>query len=96
MVWFVLAQSTSARNSSTAPRTNSKKPRRQSKNASVLNYYGYMLGDLGQRLDEAADLVQRALKEEPYNGAYLDSMAGSITSRTSSPKPKPPAPGRRS
>jgi tetratricopeptide (TPR) repeat protein len=44
------------------------------KNASVLNYYGYMLGDLGQRLEEAADLVQRALKEEPYNGAYLDSM----------------------
>jgi tetratricopeptide (TPR) repeat protein len=44
------------------------------KNGSVLNYYGYMLGDLGQRLDEAADLVQRALKEEPYNGAYLDSM----------------------
>src|SRR5260221_440901 len=36
------------------------------KNGSVLNYYGYMLGDLGQRLDEAADLVQRALKEEPY------------------------------
>jgi Tfp pilus assembly protein PilF len=33
-----------------------------------------MLGDLGQRLDEAAELVQRALKEEPYNGAYLDSM----------------------
>jgi tetratricopeptide (TPR) repeat protein len=44
------------------------------KNGSVLNYYGYMLGDLGQRLDEAADLVQRALREEPYNGAYLDSM----------------------
>jgi tetratricopeptide (TPR) repeat protein len=44
------------------------------KNASVLNYYGYMLGDLGQRLDEAASLVQRALKEEPFNGAYLDSM----------------------
>jgi tetratricopeptide (TPR) repeat protein len=44
------------------------------KNGSVLNYYGYMLGDLGQRLDEAAELVQRALKEEPFNGAYLDSM----------------------
>src|SRR5260370_15818448 len=44
------------------------------KNASVLNYDGYMLDDLAQRLDEAADLVQRALKEEPYNGAYLDSM----------------------
>ena len=43
-------------------------------NATVLNYYGYMLGDLGQRLDEAEDLVTRALKEEPYSGAYLDSL----------------------
>ena len=44
------------------------------RNAPVLNYYGYMLGDLGIRLDEAEALVQRALKEEPYSGAYLDSM----------------------
>jgi tetratricopeptide (TPR) repeat protein len=44
------------------------------KNAPVLNYYGYMLGDLGIRLEEAEELVQRALKEEPYNGAYLDSL----------------------
>jgi tetratricopeptide (TPR) repeat protein len=44
------------------------------KNAPVLNYYGYMLGDLGLRLDEAEALVQRALKEDPYNGAYLDSL----------------------
>jgi tetratricopeptide (TPR) repeat protein len=44
------------------------------RNAPVLNYYGYMLGDLGQRLDEAQALVERALKEEPYNGAYLDSL----------------------
>ena len=43
-------------------------------NAQVLNYYGYMLGDLGTRLDEAEDLVRRALKDEPYNGAYLDSL----------------------
>src|SRR6202040_2996631 len=43
-------------------------------NAPVLNYYGYMLGDLGQRLDEAEALVQRALKEEPHSGAYLDSL----------------------
>ena len=40
----------------------------------MLNYYGYMLGDRGIRLDEAEDLVERALKEEPYNGAYLDSL----------------------
>jgi len=44
------------------------------KNAFVLNYYGYMLGDLGQRLDEAESLVQRALQEEPFNGGYLDSL----------------------
>ncbi len=44
------------------------------KNAQVLNYYGYMLGDLGIRLDEAEALVQRALKEDPFNGAYLDSL----------------------
>jgi tetratricopeptide (TPR) repeat protein len=44
------------------------------KNAPVLNYYGYMLGDLGIRLDEAEALLQRALKEEPFNGAYLDSL----------------------
>ena len=44
------------------------------KNGPVLNYYGYMLGDLGQRLDEASSLVNRALQEEPFNGAYLDSL----------------------
>jgi Flp pilus assembly protein TadD len=44
------------------------------KNAPVLNYYGYMLGDRGMRLDEAEALVQRALNEDPYNGAYLDSL----------------------
>lgn len=44
------------------------------KNAPALNYYGYMLGDLGIRLDEAQALVERALKEEPYNGGYLDSL----------------------
>src|SRR5260370_7848895 len=33
-----------------------------------------MLGDLGIRLDEAEALVQKALKEDPYNGAYLDSL----------------------
>jgi tetratricopeptide (TPR) repeat protein len=45
-----------------------------STNAPALNYYGYMLGDLGQRLDEAESLVARALKEDPFNGAYLDSL----------------------
>jgi tetratricopeptide (TPR) repeat protein len=44
------------------------------KNAITLNYYGYMLAERGVRLDEARDLIQRALDQEPYNGAYLDSL----------------------
>jgi tetratricopeptide (TPR) repeat protein len=43
-------------------------------NSQVLNYYGYMLGDTGTRLDEAEELVRRALKDDPFNGAYLDSL----------------------
>jgi len=43
-------------------------------NAQVLNYFGYMLADQGIRLEEAVDLIRRALAEEPFNGAYLDSL----------------------
>lgn len=43
-------------------------------NGPVLNYYGYMLADRGIRVEEAASLIQRALKQEPNNGAYLDSL----------------------
>jgi tetratricopeptide (TPR) repeat protein len=43
-------------------------------NAAALNYYGYMLADRGVRLEEATSLIQRAVKEEPANGAYLDSL----------------------
>jgi tetratricopeptide (TPR) repeat protein len=44
------------------------------KNAQVLNYFGYMLADRGVRLEEAYDLIQRAVDQEPFNGAYLDSL----------------------
>jgi tetratricopeptide (TPR) repeat protein len=44
------------------------------KSAQVLNYYGYMLADRGVRLEEAHDLIQRAVDLEPFNGAYLDSL----------------------
>ncbi|MGB7433917.1 MAG: tetratricopeptide repeat protein, partial [Candidatus Acidiferrum sp.] len=44
------------------------------KNAQVLNYYGYMLADRGVRLEEAHDLIQRAVDQDPMNGAYLDSL----------------------
>ena len=43
-------------------------------NASVLNYYGYMLANRGVRLDEATSMIQHAVKQEPNNGAYLDSL----------------------
>jgi len=43
-------------------------------NAAALNYYGYMLGDLGVRLDEAETMVKKALAEDAFNGAYLDSL----------------------
>jgi tetratricopeptide (TPR) repeat protein len=43
-------------------------------NAAVLNYYGYMLADRGLRLPEATSMIERAVSEEPANGAYLDSL----------------------
>jgi|SRR5579875_445152 len=42
--------------------------------AMVLNYYGYMLADRGERLNDAIAMIQRALREDPTNGAYLDSL----------------------
>jgi tetratricopeptide (TPR) repeat protein len=44
------------------------------RNASTLNYYGYMLADRGIRLDEATDLIKRALTDDPNNAAYQDSL----------------------
>ena len=43
-------------------------------NAGALNYLGYMFADRSVHLDEAHDLIQRALDQEPNNGAYLDSL----------------------
>ena len=43
-------------------------------NSAALNYYGYMLGDLGIRLDEAETMVKKALSDDAFNGAYLDSL----------------------
>ncbi len=39
-----------------------------------LNYLGYMLAERGVNLDKARDYIEQALKAEPQNGAYLDSM----------------------
>ena len=43
-------------------------------NANALNYLGYMLAEGGQSLEEAIGLIQRALKVEPDNPSFLDSL----------------------
>jgi tetratricopeptide (TPR) repeat protein len=43
-------------------------------NAEGLNDYGYMLADRGVRVAEATSMIQRALKVDPNNGAFLDSL----------------------
>ena len=42
--------------------------------AQACNYLGYMWADRGICLAEAGELIQRALAQEPKNGAYLDSL----------------------
>jgi tetratricopeptide (TPR) repeat protein len=43
-------------------------------NAGAMNYLGYMYADRNVRLDEAQQLISKALDLEPDNGAYEDSL----------------------
>jgi tetratricopeptide (TPR) repeat protein len=45
-----------------------------SNNSMTLNYLGYMLADRGVKLDDALTMVQKAVEQDPQNGAYLDSL----------------------
>src|SRR5438105_6479054 len=42
--------------------------------ADAYNYLGYMWADHNLHMDEAEDMIKRALQIEPNNGAYLDSF----------------------
>ena len=42
--------------------------------AATLNYLGYMWAEKGTNLDRAAEMLNRAVKQEPRNGAYIDSL----------------------
>ena len=42
--------------------------------AEAYNYLGYMWGDHNMYLDEAEDMIKRALQIEPDNGSFLDSL----------------------
>ncbi len=44
-------------------------------NAGAMNYLGYMFADRGVRLDEAKQLISKALDIDPGNPAYMDSLA---------------------
>lgn len=46
----------------------------QPDSAPALNYLGYMWAENGENLDEAIEMVQRAVALDPDNGAYLDSL----------------------
>ena len=43
-------------------------------NATALNNYGYMLAELGERLDEAEKMIRKALKIRPNEPAFWDSL----------------------
>src|SRR5438128_5891991 len=42
--------------------------------AEAYNYLGYMWADHNMHLDEAEEMIKRALELEPNNGSYLDSL----------------------
>jgi len=44
-------------------------------NIEALNFLGYLYAEQGLHLNEAEDLILRALKQSPGNGYYLDSLA---------------------
>ena len=40
-----------------------------------MNYLGYMWAEHGMKLEKARELIEKAVKAQPRNGAYLDSLA---------------------
>jgi len=47
-------------------------------NVSALNYLGYMLADKNLKLNEAYEMIKKALDQDPNNGAYLDSLGWAL------------------
>jgi len=44
------------------------------KSAEALNYLGYMLVEKENKIEEALEIIKKALALDPENGAYLDSL----------------------
>ena len=64
--------------------------RRDPAHAPSLNYLGYMFADRGERLDEAVDLVERALAIDPHSPSYLDSLGWAWFKKGDLGKARPP------
>jgi tetratricopeptide (TPR) repeat protein len=45
-----------------------------SRSAEALNYLGYIMAEREENLEEAVELIKKALLLDPQNGAYLDSL----------------------
>ena len=72
---YVLAQVQEAKGDAQgAERSLRELLERDPQDATALNFLGYILADRGDRVDEALSLVQRALKIEPDNPSFLDSL----------------------
>ncbi len=50
----------------------------QPENSTAMNYLGYMWADNGENLEQALELVRRAVALEPNNGAYVDSLGWAL------------------
>jgi tetratricopeptide (TPR) repeat protein len=54
--------------------------------AEAQNYLGYMWAERGENLERAKILIEKAVKQEPENAAFLDSMAW-VLYKLNQPKP---------
>ena len=50
----------------------------QPDNSHALNYLGYMWADNGENLEEALELIRRAVDLDPNNGAFVDSLGWAL------------------
>lgn len=50
----------------------------QPDNANVLNFLGYSLVERGEKLEEALDMIERAVAQQPDNGAIVDSLGWAL------------------
>ncbi|MBI3539516.1 MAG: tetratricopeptide repeat protein, partial [Candidatus Eisenbacteria bacterium] len=47
---------------------------REPENPTALNFLGYLWADHGENLEQALDMIERALAHDPDNGAFVDSL----------------------